>query len=121
MFLEILMTHFGKLGSLTRKRSIKVTHVFKAPAEIVFDAWLDPEAIAHWMFDPGYKQQEVIEIHVDPVVGGTFSFSLRREGKPIRYEGEFLEIDRPNFLSLSWRIAGFGEETIVNVTIETAC
>lgn len=103
---------------MNRRRSIKVTHHFNAPAEIVFDAWLDPVAISHWMFDPGYKQQKVIDIEIDPVVGGTFRFSLHREGKPIIYEGEFLELERPEFLSLTWRIAGVSEYTLVNVAIE---
>lgn len=95
-----------------------MTQTILAPAEAVFDAWLNPEALAHWMFDSGYKQQQVIKIDLDPFIGGAFRFALRRERKLVVYEGEFLELDRPHFLSLTWRVAGGGPETLVTVSIE---
>lgn len=103
---------------MTSEHSVKVTSIIKAPPEVVFDAWLDPNAIAQWMFDPSYKQQQVIDISLDPTIGGAFRFSVIRQGKRITYEGEFLEIKRPHFLSLSWRVVGVGRDTRVKVTVE---
>jgi hypothetical protein len=61
----------------------RVSRRLSAPAERVFDAWLDPEAIRTWMASalrgvdlPG----DVARVAVDPRVGGRFTFSDMRPG-----------------------------------------
>jgi len=91
---------------MTDKPPLKVvvTHSFSASPERVFDAWLDPEMIGKWMFSPALLQQEVVSITLDPRVGGSFSFVVRRQGKEIDHIGKYLEIDRPRRLVFTWGI-----------------
>jgi uncharacterized protein YndB with AHSA1/START domain len=62
---------------------IRVTRLFTATAERVFDAWLKPEMIGTWMFGPAVREEEVIGIAMDSRVGGSFSFVVRRQGEEI--------------------------------------
>ena len=84
--------------------TVRVTRHFSASPEQVFNAWLDPELIGRWMFDPKVRDEEVVRIVVDPHVGGMFSFVVRRQGEEIDHVGEYLEIDRPRRLVFTWGV-----------------
>jgi uncharacterized protein YndB with AHSA1/START domain len=86
--------------------SVTVVREFDAPAERVFDAWLDEQWVAQWMFGPSVRDEEIVRIAVDARVGGKFSFLVRREGTEIDHVGTYLEIDRPRRLVFTWGIAG---------------
>jgi uncharacterized protein YndB with AHSA1/START domain len=70
----------------------------------VFDAWLDPEVVGAWMFGHATPDEEVVRMSVDPRVGGSFSFLIRRNGKEIDHVGKYLEIDRPRRLVFTWAV-----------------
>jgi uncharacterized protein YndB with AHSA1/START domain len=80
----------------------RVMRRFSASPERVFDAWLDPGMIGKWMFGPVLRDEEVVRIVVDPRVGGSFSFVVRRQGTEIDHIGEYLEIGRPRRLAFTW-------------------
>ena len=82
----------------------RVTRVFRAPPERLFDAWLDPELLGTWMFGPAVRDEEIVRIALDPRPGGAFSFVVRRQGQEIEHVGEYLEIDRPRRLAFSWSV-----------------
>ena len=82
----------------------QVTRTFAASAELVFDAWLDPELISQWMFGPALREEEVLHIRVDPRVGGAFSFLVRRSGQDLDHVGKYLTIERPHRLSFTWGV-----------------
>ncbi|GGE12218.1 hypothetical protein GCM10011571_12010 [Marinithermofilum abyssi] len=88
--------------------NVRVTRQFSVSPERVFDAWLDPVMIGKWMFGPAYpeREEEVVCISLDPRVGGSFSFVVRRQGQEIDHVGEYLEIDRPRRLVFTWGVAG---------------
>lgn len=96
---------------------IKVTKTFGAPAEKIFDAWIDPEMIGQWMFGPELREEEVVRLETDPEEGGTFSFVVRRDGEELNHLGRYLELDRPRRLVFTWGIESESEEESV-VTIE---
>lgn len=75
---------------------VTVFRRFDAPAERVFDAWLDFEAARHWLFT--MPDAEPLSAEIDPRVGGAFTFVDRRDGVEVTHEGVFLEIDRPRRL-----------------------
>ncbi len=100
---------------------VRVTRRFEAPPDRVFDAWLDPALIGKWMFGPALRDEEVLRIAVDPRVGGSFSFMVRRQGQEIDHVGEYRLIDRPHRLVFTWGIAGGGggsdDESLVTIDI----
>ncbi len=79
-----------------------VTKRFAAPAERVFDAWLDPAQLGRWMFGPNVRDERVVRLGLEPRVGGRFSFVLNRQGAEVAYVGEYLELDRPRLLVFTW-------------------
>ena len=81
--------------------TVTVKRRFAAPAERVFDAWLEPKLVAQWMFGPSLRDEEIVRIAIDPRVGGLFSFVVRRQGQEIDHVGEYLEIDRPRRLAFT--------------------
>lgn len=82
--------------------SVRVIRRFRASAERVFDAWLDPATIGRWMFGPAVRDEEVVRLAVDPRPGGRFSFVVRRQGAETDHVGEYFAIDRPRRLVFSW-------------------
>ncbi len=96
-------------------RIVRVSHRFKAAAEKVFDAWLDPGVAARFLFatDTG----TMVRADVDARVGGGFNFTDRRDGDDIEHVGEYLEIDRPRKLVFTFGVPKFSSE-MTRVTIE---
>lgn len=92
----------------TTQVRVRVTRRFDASPERVFDAWLDPDLIGRWLFGLTPHDEEMVRIAIDPRVGGTFSFIVRRQGVEIDHIGEYLEIDRPRRLAFTW---GVGPDT----------
>ena len=101
----------------TIKSPIKVTVIrrFNNAPERVFDAWLEPEMIAQWMFGPAVRDEEIVRLTAVARIGGSFSFLVRRNGEEIDHIGTYLEIRRPNRLVFTW---GIGDAEGSRVTVE---
>ena len=82
----------------------RITRHIKAAPERVFDAWLDPDILGQWMFGPNVRDEEILHLKVNPKVGGSFSFLVRRGDMEIDHIGEYLEIDRPLWLVFTWGV-----------------
>lgn len=85
-----------------------VKRKFNAPAELVFDAWLDADAAGRWLFaTPDGKMHSV---KIDPHVGGEFEFIDKRGDKLTRHIGKYLEIDRPRRLVFTFAVPQYSKE-----------
>lgn len=85
--------------------SATVERQFEVTPEKVFDAWLDPDRLAQWMFGPKVRDEEIVRLTLDPKVGGRFSFVVNRNGSEIDHIGEYRVIDRPSRLVFTWAVA----------------
>jgi uncharacterized protein YndB with AHSA1/START domain len=93
---------------------VRIVHNFAAPPEAVFDAWLNPQVMRHWMFVS--PTNEIREVRTDPQIGGSFSILERTEsGDEIDHYGEYREIDRPNRLVFTLQVPKHfpGESSVV--------
>lgn len=95
---------------------VTVTHRFEAPAERVFDAWLDPEQVRAWMAVSG-SMENLSRVRIDPRLGGAFVFVDVREGEKVEHVGNYLEIDRPHRLAFTWRVKPEEESSTVSIDI----
>jgi uncharacterized protein YndB with AHSA1/START domain len=90
---------------MSAKIQARVSHRFKAPAESVYDAWLDGEKVRLWMA-ASLKSMglagDMRRVEIDARVGGKFFFSDMRDGKEARHWGTYLELDRPQKISFTW-------------------
>lgn len=102
---------------------LSVSHRYEFPAERVFDAWLDAEFAATWMF--ATQGGQMVRAETDPKVGGKFTFTDRRDGEDVEHTGEYLEIDRPRRLVFTFGIPAFSAEfdrvTIDIEPLESGC
>ena len=95
--------------------SLLVQRRFAAPPGAVFDAWLDPDGVRHWLFATADGVMEAVEI--DPQVGGGFRIAERRGGELAEHFGEYVEIDRPHRLVFDFWTSFSAERTRITITI----
>lgn len=82
-----------------------VERQFEVASEKVFDAWLDADRLAQWMFGPNVRDEEIVRLTIDPKVGGRFSYVVNRNGSEIDHIGEYRAIERPDKLIFTWSVA----------------
>ena len=83
----------------------KVTHKSPARAAAIYDAWLDPKQIRLWMaasLKQGGLAGEMLACGTDPVVGGAFLFTDRRDGQEARHWGHYRHLERPHKIVFTW-------------------
>jgi uncharacterized protein YndB with AHSA1/START domain len=76
-------------------REIRMTRLFSAPRQLVFDAMSRPEHVVHWWgrLGEGYS---VPVCEIDLRVGGRWRFVNRHPNGEAAFHGEYLEIDPPS-------------------------
>jgi uncharacterized protein YndB with AHSA1/START domain len=93
-----------------------VSREFDAPAEMVFDAWLDRGTLGNWLFaTPDGVMQRV---ECDPKVGGQFAVIEQRGDITAEHYGKFFEIERPRRLVFDFWTNGEPAPTKVTIEIE---
>lgn len=100
------------ISSKISPAAVVVRRTIAASAFDLFDAWLDPEALAEWM-RPGTIQRS--EARVDPRVGGSYEVIMHGEKGPIPHRGVYKLIDRPRRLVFTWTSPFAGADTLVTV------
>lgn len=98
----------------TAPAAVRVRREIAASADELFDAWLDPEAMADWM-RPGQIVRTVAK--VDAREGGRFEVLMHRAQDSILHTGTYRVIDRPHRLVFTW-ISPATEQHESLVTVE---
>jgi uncharacterized protein YndB with AHSA1/START domain len=91
---------------------VRVQLVMPAPPEVVFDEWLDPEAMEEWMCP---RPVRCVAITIEPRVGGAVRFDVDDSGTSVLIAGQFLAIDRPRALRFTWSNSNWKDPTIVSI------
>jgi uncharacterized protein YndB with AHSA1/START domain len=73
------------------KNSVRLHRVIRAPAERVYRAFLDPDALVKWMPPHGFTGKVH---HIDAETGGTYKMSFMNfsTGQTITFGGKYLEL-----------------------------
>ena len=88
--------------------SLTLVRRLNARPSIVFDALITPEGISRWW---GPDDGPVLVAETDPRVGGRFRVRFRMlDGSEHECSGEYLEVVKPERLSMSWRWTGGVED-----------
>lgn len=103
---------------MTSKPTAIAVQTFKVPAARVFDAIIDPDMIARFMFGPLLREETILHILADARIGGLFSYKVQRGEHVIDHVGKFLELDRPRRIVFTWAIAGEGDDEPSVVAID---
>jgi uncharacterized protein YndB with AHSA1/START domain len=105
----------------TPARGVRVSHVYDAPREAVFDAWIDPDQVAaRWRPEGLEIPRDSVEI--DPRVGGRFHLTMVEPGgqsHPAR--AVFVELVEPELIVIEFEPmpdAGIAEPARVRVVFE---
>lgn len=101
---------------MTETATVRVQRVMPAPPDEVFDEWLDPQSLMEWMCP---HPTRVVDVDIEPRVGGRVRFDVDHVGVPVLITGQFLEIDRPRLLRFTWSNSDWPDptaESIVEVT-----
>ncbi len=75
----------------SQSNDVHLHRVLKAPADRLYRAFIDPDAMAKWLPPHGF----VAKVHhIDPKVGGSYRASFKNfsTGKEIAFGGDFLEV-----------------------------
>lgn len=103
------MTSKMKLMDITVKRTIP------APADKVFDVWMDPKSPG----GPWFGGETLIMAPTPPAAGSLFYFTILWDGHTWVTFGRFVEIQRPAKVEYTWMgEATHGVESTVSVTFE---
>ncbi|MDQ0272820.1 SRPBCC family protein [Cytobacillus purgationiresistens] len=94
--------------------TLRMVRPFQVSAERVFDAWLNPEMMRKWLFTLEATNKVVKN---DPRVGGTWEIVDERGGKEYRAIGEYIEIDQPHKIVLTFKMPQFSE-SMDEITVE---
>jgi uncharacterized protein YndB with AHSA1/START domain len=103
------MTAVANIPAITVKRRIA------APAQELFDAWLNPVSLAEWM-RPCSSGTMRSSVKVDARVGGAFEIVMHVPSGPVRHTGIYQAIDAPRSLVFTWNSPHAGQnDSLVTV------
>jgi uncharacterized protein YndB with AHSA1/START domain len=101
---------------VTDEYALTVRREISAPAEDLFDAWLDARSLGSWLKPSGTRETRA---ETDPRVGGTFRIVMVDDESSMVHTGTYQEIDRPRRLVFTWSSSATQfRDSIVTVTFQ---
>jgi uncharacterized protein YndB with AHSA1/START domain len=99
------------------RTTVRVSRVYRAAPDRVFDAWLDPASARQWLF--ATPEGRIQRCDIDARPGGRFSVIDRRDGNDVEHRGSYVELDRPRRLVFDFAVPQFSSETTrITLTLE---
>ena len=95
-----------------------VQRVVPAPPELVYQEWLDAEALKDWMCPFPARANKV---ELDASVGGRLRIDIDDGDEHYFVVGRYIDLDPPNRLSFTWSCSTWPDptvESVVTVTLE---
>jgi len=84
------------------RREVRITRLFRAPRDLVFKAWIDPDQVAAW-WAPKHCEIPRDTVEIEAHVGGRIAFSMVELAGgavyPVRFK--IVEISEPELLVLA--------------------
>ena len=102
-------------------QQVLISHVFEAPRQRVFEAWMDPEQVAAW-YGPAHMDAPRDRINIDARTGGRWELTMvqRDGGGEFAIGYEILELVEPELIVLRsdpMPEMGMDEGTVVRVEL----
>lgn len=82
--------------------SFSITRTINGSPQSVCDHWLIPVFVGEWMFGPRVQAEKVLSLENTVRKNGEFDFKIHRRGQEISHQGEYLELNIPSKLVMSW-------------------
>ncbi|RHW38378.1 SRPBCC domain-containing protein [Lysinibacillus yapensis] len=102
--------------------NMKIVRQFNAGPEKVFEAWINPQLMKKWLFTTEHTN---IIAKSDAQVNGTWHIVDRRDGEDYVVTGDYVEINRPNKLIITFELPQYTDVThslnIDFIPIENGC
>jgi uncharacterized protein YndB with AHSA1/START domain len=95
-----------------------VRRVLPASPDVVYDEWLDADALTEWMCP---YPARATKIELDPRIGGHLRIDIDDGGLMFYVTGRYLNLDRPRRLVFTWKCslwAPSDRDSVVTVTLE---
>jgi uncharacterized protein YndB with AHSA1/START domain len=103
---------------VTDEYSLTIRREIAAPAEALFDAWLDAQSLTSWMRPDGIRETRA---ETDPRVGGAFRIVMVADESDVVHTGTYREINRPHRLVFTWSSpATQFRDSVVTVTFQAS-
>jgi len=91
---------------------ITVNRTIPAPADKIYDVWIDPKS-------PGGPWHGAERVIFNPVVDGLYYLAIKHEGRVWPHYGRFTKMERPSVVEFTWMSEGTkGAESVVTVTLQ---
>jgi uncharacterized protein YndB with AHSA1/START domain len=96
---------------------LKLTRIFEAPRELVFQCWSDPEHLERWQCCPEFCEITFRQGEYRP--GGMYKVCMRHEGTDNWLVGEYLEIAPPERIVMThgWLEDDGSTKTMTELTL----
>jgi uncharacterized protein YndB with AHSA1/START domain len=95
-----------------------VRRLLPASPDVVYDEWLDPDALSDWMCP---RPARCLAVESEPRTGGRLRIDISDNGVEFYVSGQYLVLDRPARLSFTWSCSTWPDpsvKSVVNVLLE---
>jgi uncharacterized protein YndB with AHSA1/START domain len=92
----------------------RVQRVLPAPPGVVYDEWLDPDALTEWMCP---RPARCLRVEMEPWTGGSLRLDIEDGGTEFSVVGQFTVLDRPRRLSFPWHCSTWPDPDAESIVI----